>query len=196
MGTQEQRFFDLFEGHAGAHGQTSILNTSRRGKQEADYIIIREPLTVELVREHLDGKRGVGTIPIDEANTCSYGAIDIDDYDLDLAALFSKVTRLKLHLITCRSKSGGAHLFLFMSEKIAASEMRDKLAEFAAALGWGTCEIFPKQEILLADRGDVGSFINLPYFGEYTTRYALSKNNSSLSLDAFLDKAEDAKISL
>ena len=87
MGTQEQRFFDLFEGHTGAHGQTSILNTQRRGKQEADYVIIREPLTVELVREHLDGKRGVGTIPIDETNMCSYGAIDIDDYDLDLAAL-------------------------------------------------------------------------------------------------------------
>ena len=82
-----------------------------------------------------------------------------------------------------------------MSEKIAASEMRDKLAEFAAALGWGTCEIFPKQEILLADRGDVGSFINLPYFGEYTTRYALSKNNGSLSLDAFLDEAESARVS-
>ena len=196
MGTQEQRFFDLFEGHTGAHGQTSILNTQRRGKQEADYIIIREPLTVELVREHLDGKRGVGTIPIDETNMCSYGAIDIDDYDLDLAALYSKVTRLKLPLITCRSKSGGAHLYLFMSEKIAASEMRDKLAEFAAALGWGTCEIFPKQEVLLADRGDVGSFINLPYFGEYPTRYALTENNGSLSLDAFLDKAEDAKISL
>ena len=196
MGTQEQRFFDLFEGHTGAHGQTSVLDTKRRGKQEADYIIIREPLTVELVREHLDGKRGIGAIPIDEANMCSFGAIDIDDYDLDLAALYSKISRLKLPLITCRSKSGGAHLFMFMSEKIAASEMRDKLSEFAAALGWGTCEIFPKQEILKTHRGDVGSFINLPYFGEYTTRYALSKNNSSLSLDEFLDKAEKARISL
>jgi hypothetical protein len=196
MGTQEQRFFDLFGGHTGAHGQTSVLDTKRRGKQEADYIIIREPLTVELVREHLDGKRGIGSIPIDEANMCSFGAIDIDDYDLDLAALYSKISRLKLPLITCRSKSGGAHLFIFMSEKIAASEMRDKLSEFAAALGWGTCEIFPKQEILKTNRGDVGSFINLPYFGEYTTRYALSKNNSSLSLDEFLDKAEKARISL
>jgi len=64
MGTQEQRFFDLFGGHTGAHGQTSVLDTKRRGKQEADYIIIREPLTVELVREHLDGKRGIGSIPI------------------------------------------------------------------------------------------------------------------------------------
>ena len=195
MGTQEQRFFDLFEGHTGAHGQTSLLKTQRRGKQEARYVIVREPLTVELVREHFDGKRGVGSIPIDQANMCSFGAIDIDDYDLDLAALYSKVARLKLPLITCRSKSGGAHLFLFMSEKIAASEMRDKLAEFAAALGWGTCEIFPKQEILLADRGDIGSFINLPYFGEYPTRYALSKDNGSLSLDEFLSEAESARIS-
>ena len=196
MGTQEKRFFDLFNGHTGAHGQTSILKTQRRGKQEARYTIVHEPLTVELVREHFEGKRGVGSIPIDQTNMCSFGAIDIDDYDLNLAALYSKVARLQLPLITCRSKSGGAHLFLFMSEKIAASEMRDKLAEFAAALGWGTCEIFPKQEVLLADRGDIGSFINLPYFGEYPTRYALSKDNGSLSLDEFLNKAESARISL
>ncbi len=196
MGTQEKRFFDLFEGHTGVYGQTFLLAQRRQnGKQEAKGTYIHEPLTAEVVREHLDGRRSIGSIPIDQTSMCSFGVLDIDDYDLDLAALYSKVIRLKLPLITCRSKSGGAHLFLFMSEKIAASEMRDKLSEFAAALGWGTCEIFPKQEILLADRGDVGSFINLPYFGEYTTRYALSENNGSLSLDEFLDKAESARIS-
>ena len=135
--TQAQRFLDLFKGYEGAHGQTQVMERHRHGKTQAKYQIVREPLTVDLVQEHLDGKRGVGSIPIDETNHCGFGALDIDDYSLDLVALYKKVKRLKLPLVTCRSKSGGAHLFLFMTEKIPASEARDKLAEFASALGFG-----------------------------------------------------------
>ncbi len=190
-----QRFLDLFSGSQGAHGQTDVLGRQRNGKQQAKYEIVREPLSVDHVQDHLDGRLGVGSIPIDETNKCQFGALDIDDYNLDLPLLFAKVKRFKLPLVLCRSKSGGAHLFLFMSERIAASEMRDRLAEFAAALGWGNCEIFPKQEELLAERGDVGNFINLPYQNaKYTTRYALKKNGDSMSLEEFLAAAEKARI--
>ena len=171
MEDSAQRFLDLFTGSQGTHGQTDVLGRQKNGKQQAKYEIVREPLTVELVQEHLDGRLGVGSIPIDETNKCQFGALDIDDYSLDLPVLLAKVKRFKLPLVMCRSKSGGAHLFLFMSERVAASEMRDRLAEFASALGWGNCEIFPKQEELLAERGDVGNFINLPYQNaKYTTR--------------------------
>ena len=131
-----QKFLDLFSGSQGAHGQTDVLGKQRNGKQQAKYEIVREPLSVELIQDHLDGKLGVGSIPIDETNKCLFGALDIDDYNLDLKVLLAKIKRFKLPLILCRSKSGGAHLFLFMSERIAASEMRDRLAEFAAALGF------------------------------------------------------------
>ena len=171
-----ERFSSLFRGFSGAHGQTTVLDSQREGKKKAKSFLVREPLTLDLVQQHLDGKRGVGSVPIDETNKCYFGALDIDDYNLDLIALYKKVERLKLPLVMCRSKSGGAHLFLFMAEKIPASEIRDKLSEFASALGWGTCEIFPKQEEVIVERGDVGNFINLPYFNaKYTTRYALDK---------------------
>ena len=163
MGNAAERFLQLFEGYGKAHGQTAVLDRARHGKTQAKYQIVHEPLTVELVRDHLDGKLGVGSIPIDEQSKCSFGALDIDDYNLDLPALLEKVKRFKLPLVMCRSKSGGAHLFLFLSEKIAAAEVRDRLAEFASVLGWGNCEIFPKQEEVRADRGDIGNFINLPY---------------------------------
>ncbi len=195
MEDSAQRFLDLFTGSQGAHGQTDVLGRQKNGKQQAKYNIVREPLTVELVQEHLDGSLGVGSIPIDETNKCQFGALDIDDYSLDLPVLLAKVKRFKLPLVMCRSKSGGAHLFLFMSERVAASEMRDRLAEFASALGWGNCEIFPKQEELLAERGDVGNFINLPYQNaKYTTRYALKKNGDSMSLAEFLTAAEKARV--
>ena len=184
MENSAQRFLDLFLGSQGAHGQTDVLGRQRNGKQEARYEIVRAPLTVDLVQDHLDGKLGVGSIPIDETNHCRFGALDIDDYNLDLPVLLAKIKRFKLPLVLCRSKSGGAHLFLFLSEKVPASEVRDRLAEFASVLGWGNCEIFPKQEELLAERGDVGNFINLPYQNaKHTTRYALQRNGNSLELE-------------
>ena len=118
-------FLQLFGGYGKAHGQTAVLDRAKHGKTQAKYRIVHEPLTVELVQNHLDGKLGVGSIPIDETSHCSFGALDIDDYNLDLVELLSKVKRFKLPLVVCRSKSGGAHLFLFLSEKVAASEVRD-----------------------------------------------------------------------
>jgi|TARA_R110000787_G_C13438926_1_gene446237 hypothetical protein len=190
------RFLHLFEGYSKAHGQTAVQTNARRGKTQADYKIVREPLTVDDVQGHLDGTIGVGSIPIDETSRCSFGALDIDDYTCDLPALLAKVKRFKLPLIVCRSKSGGAHLFLFLTEKVPAVEIRDKLAEFSALLGWGNCEIFPKQESVRADRGDIGNFINLPYQNSaYTTRYALADDGDALSLEQFLDLAEGNSIS-
>jgi hypothetical protein len=196
MATAAERFLRVFEGYGKAHGQTAVLNHAKYGKTQAHYRVVHDPLTVELIQNHLEGKLGVGAIPIDENSQCSFGALDIDDYNLDLPALLERVKRFKLPLVMCRSKSGGAHLFLFLSEKLAASVVRDKLAEFASVLGWANCEIFPKQDEIRTDRGDVGNFINLPYQnGKHTTRYALREDGDSLSLGDFLSLAEKLRIS-
>ena len=140
-----QKFFEYFSGSTLAHGRTVLPgNVQANGKQAANSKIIREPLTLEIIEKHLAGELGVGSIPIDETNQCVFGALDIDDYNLDLVQLKKKITRLDLPLVTCRSKSGGAHCYLFMKEKISAAEMRDRLAEFSSTLGFGNCEIFPK----------------------------------------------------
>ena len=196
MDNNAKRFLELFQGFTGAHGQTEVLKNQRNGKQQAKYQIVREPLTVGLVQAHLDGKLGIGSIPIDENNQCLFGALDIDDYNLDLTKIVKNIKRLKLPLTVCRSKSGGAHFYIFLKEKISASELRDRLSEFASALGFGQCEIFPKQEEVIVERGDVGNFINLPYFNsEHTTRYAIRSNGDDIPLEEFLTKAEKNKIS-
>ena len=56
----------------------------------------------------------------------------------------------KLPLIVCRSKSGGAHVFLFTKENIPASLMQSKLKEMAIILGYEGSEIFPKQTEILS----------------------------------------------
>ena len=156
-----EKFMDAFEGFSAAHGQTQISEERREGKQKAKSFIVRKPLTIELIQSHLEGKCGVGSIPINEDNKCRFGALDIDQYPLDLVALDKKIRDLGVSCIVCRSKSGGAHVFFFFTDWISAGDFKDKAAEVSAVLGYGGCEVFPKQEQVLVERGDVGNFINL-----------------------------------
>ena len=101
--TYFKRFMAAFEGFSGAHGQTQISNERRAGKQKAKSFIVRKPLTEELIQEHLKGTNGVGSIPINEDNNC-VGALDIDQYPLDLVALDKKLQKMKVPCVVCRSK--------------------------------------------------------------------------------------------
>jgi hypothetical protein len=186
-----------FEGFDGAHGQTEVSNQRMNGKQKAKSFIVRNPLTLELMQGHIDGIKGVGAIPINAENKCKFGALDIDEYPLDHNALVDKLTKLKVPCIVCRSKSGGAHIFFFFTEWMEAADFRDKAAEIAAALGHGRCEIFPKQEQVLVERGDVGNFINLPYFdSEQTLRFAVikvGKDYIEATLPQFIEQVHKIK---
>ena len=186
-----------FEGFDGAHGQTEVSNQRMNGKQKAKSFIVRNPLTLELMQGHVDGRKGVGSIPINAENKCKFGALDIDEYPLDHKALVDKLEKLKVPCIVCRSKSGGAHIFFFFKEWMDAADFRDKAAEIAAALGHGRCEIFPKQEQVLVERGDVGNFINLPYFdSEQTLRYAVikvGKKYIEATLSEFIEQVHKIK---
>ena len=73
--------------------------------------------------------------------------------------------------------------------------MRSKLKRMAASLGYSECEIFPKQEFILIERGDTGSFLNLPYHGgDKTTRYAFKENGESATVEEFIQMYDKYKI--
>jgi hypothetical protein len=181
-----EKFMVAFEGFSAAHGQTKISEERRAGKQKALSFIVRQPLTLSLVESHINGFKGVGSIPINEENKCKFGALDIDQYPLDLVGLDKKIRGFKIPAVVCRSKSGGAHIFFFFKEWIGAGEFRDKASEISSILGFGNCEIFPKQEQVLVERGDVGNFINLPYFdSEQTMRYAVKEDGEEATLEEF-----------
>jgi hypothetical protein len=110
------RFMSVFEGSEVAHGQTTVGRTSRLGKAEAKSFVVREPLTSSLVDAHLKGGQGIGSIPINSNNMCKFGAIDVDDYDLNLQDVVARVWSANLPLVVCRSKSGGAHIYLFLKD--------------------------------------------------------------------------------
>ena len=109
-----EKFSRIFDGLKEAYGTFRIEKKQSNGKSAGKAAIIREPRTKALWEGHLSGKGvSVGVIPINENNSSKWGCIDVDQYPLDHLGLITKIRKLKLPLVVCRSKSGGAHCFLF-----------------------------------------------------------------------------------
>ena len=163
-------FFKVFPGLTRAYGQFFI--TERKGPKLDGYgKTIRESYTAQLWKEHLDGKTGLGVIPINENNQCKWGCLDVDDYSVDIEKISKQF--VKKNLIVCRSKSGGAHIFIFTKKPVSASSMINKLKDIVNAFGFVKYDLRPQQTKLI-NKEDVGSWLNMPYFGgSQTDRYAL-----------------------
>ena len=187
-----KKFMAIFDGLKEAHGYFKIETTGSNGKAKGKAGVLKVPRTTKLWESHLSGGgTGLGIIPINEDNMCVWGCIDIDQYPLDHKLLVEKIRRMKLPLVVCRSKSGGAHCFLFSKEWVSAKDMQKSLQSLSAALGYGESEIFPKQIKLHLDRGDVGNFLNLPYYDHETgLRYAFLDDGTSATIEEFIELYE------
>ena len=187
------QFHALFAGLQRAYGTYKTSGeTSAKGKAKGRGTTVKGELTTALWQAHLEGKQRLGVVPITDEATASFGAIDVDVYDLDIPALEHRVAQLGLPLITCRSKSGGAHLYLFTDEAPAELVVK-KLTEWAVALGHPGVEVFPKQT-KLASGNDVGNWINMPYFdAELTSTYALYQGKA-VSASDFIARATSMKL--
>ena len=182
------KFKEIFEGNNSAYGQLILSGTTNdKGKADGKAFIKRQQVTDNLWEDHLAGKDpALGVIPINEDNMCKWGCIDVDVYNVDHLVLMRNIKGLGFPLVTFRSKSGGAHLFLFAKEFIPASLMQSKLKAMADALGYAGSEIFPKQTEILVERGDTGNFLNLPYHGGARgLRYAIKAGGEAASLESF-----------
>lgn len=193
----ENKFIALFAGLERAHGTYEIKDSRADGKLTGKAITVRETVTIQHWKDHLNGVKGLGIIPINDESKCKFGAIDVDEYtNFDIKELSKRLSDLKLPFVICRSKSGGAHLYMFCEEFIPAQLMKTKLEELSAGLGFGGSEVFPKQVAILAERGDVGGWINMPYFNHTDTeRYAVDKNGDKLSAEKFLELAQNSLLS-
>ena len=183
-----EKFKNIFEGLKIAYGQYQKGDVAANGdKQKGKAFIVRKNVSDDLWEKHLQGEGpALGIIPIREDNTCRWGCIDIDSYNLHHGSLIQSIRHLNFPLIVCRSKSGGAHVFLFTKEFIAASLMQSTLKKIAKVLGYEGSEIFPKQTEILVERGDTGNFLNLPYYkGTEGLRYAINDTGTSCTLEEF-----------
>ena len=198
MGQMLERFKQVFSGLEIAYGQTKKTDDfSETGKHQTKSFTIKNPPTDRLWQGHLDGEDpALGIVPIREDNRCKWGCIDIDTYPFDHKSFIKKIRSKNIPMILFRSKSGGAHAFLFTKDFVPASLMRVRLKKIAAELGYAKAEIFPKQDYIRADRGDTGSFLNLPYHGgDKTIRYAFDDEGNCLTLNQFFDMYEKYSLS-
>ena len=182
-----KNFIDLFSGLKRAHGCTYVEKKSADGtKVRGKSFVKREPVTDKLWQDHINGiEPSLGIIPIDENNQCRWGCIDVDKYNLNHKKLINLINNHQLPLTLCRSKSGGAHIFLFTTAPVEAKLLRDKLTAISAFLGFGNAEVFPKQ-VELKSEDDTGNFLNLPYFNSTnTTRYAFNFKGEAITISQF-----------
>ena len=130
------RFMALFSGLDSAYGTYKVDKPRQDGKQAGKAMVVRKAPSRELWIKHLEGAEpSLGIIPIRSDNSCSWGCIDIDQYPMEHTKLITKIQALSLPLLVCRSKSGGAHIFCFVKNKIPAAEMRKYLIGVAALRG-------------------------------------------------------------
>ena len=190
-----ERFAALFLGYELAHGRYEFKRgTSDSGKVTGRPFTVKGRFTLDAVDEHLNGHGpGLGSVPLMHDNTCHWAAIDIDDKIIDHAKLVRQCAQLQLPVVVCRSKSGGAHVYAFFNPPEPAVEVRDRLGQWSAALGYGGCEIFPKQDGRAND-DDIGNWINLPYYdADRTVRPAYTAEGATLDFDAFIVQAESLR---
>jgi hypothetical protein len=187
MNDAATRFAALFPGFTRAHGVFRAHGTDERGKVKGRAVTVAGPVDYAA---HLEGREPQGAIPLLDDCTVQWGAIDVDQYDIDIADIACRIAEHRLPLIPCASKSGGVHLYTFLREPGSADALRRWLSASAAKLGVGGSEVFPKQSTR-ANAQDIGNWINLPYWrGEERCAW---HDGRWLTLEEFLTLAEDLR---
>lgn len=187
-----KQLHELFAGLERAHGtyQVDHSEDSTRGKVSGKALTLSEPVTLDLWQKHIDGTRSLGIVPIRDDGTCSWACIDIDEYGGDVPRTATDfINEHNLPLVVCRSKSGGAHVFVFFKEPIPCNFVRAKLDKIGAAMGYPGVEVFPKQSRLDAGKNEIGNWLNMPYFdasSQDCDRYGYNEKHEELAIGEFI----------
>lgn len=199
-----KRFMALFRGNDRSYGQWDP--NKPKGSDKDSWTEHGAP-TAEAFKKHLDGVRGIGVVPVRDDGLCFWGAIDIDNHglkykgpagDQDFATIEAKVAEMQLPLIVTRSKSGGAHLYLFGSEPLSANAVRALLTRWQKEMEIdGSDCIYPRQSKVDPNATGIakwGNWINLPYYDAAASPRRAIVNGKQISLDQFLTEAENKAV--
>ena len=194
-----QDFADLFAGNLRSFGQwdpaTGNMITEKAEPTSGHY------------EAHLRGEMGLGVVPVTDGGTCRFGCIDVDNHGkgsdgsgVDLAALAAKIEHYRLPLVPTRSKSGGAHLYLFGADYLPTRLVIRLLNSWRDMLQIKQhVDIFPKQDSLVTSSGEksLGNWINLCYFkSDDTVRYAVDEKGNRLTFELFIRYAQSKRVTV
>ena len=171
-----QKFIQSYTGSKEYYLATATGEIGTNGKKKYKYYHAKQfkggparIISPESYLAHLKGSIYLTLPPLNELGECKYGAIDIDPYSDgitkdDCKKLAQKICSEKLPLNFVWSESGGLHLYMYASEFIPASLMRNGLSHYRDLLKLDPkIEIFPKQDE--SGKWAVGNGIKLPCHG-------------------------------
>lgn len=163
-----ERFTLLFKGKNNTYVKNLLPKERNKTntKIKTSISAIEGKVDKELLLNHLEGNFGVGICPVNAEGKCFFGVIDIDYYGNRLNRVLDIIKEYQLPLIPFRSKSGGLHIYLFLSKSTSAKKVRETLDliidyfSLGNLFGTDKVEVFPKQ-----DKAEgFGSSVTLPYF--------------------------------
>ena len=204
-----EKFRKIFVGLEERFGYHIANYEEGNGKKSGDSFTSNYPHTLEMWQAHLEGKKftiktnkgfteadSLGLCPINKNSKCTWGAMDLDNYKPSIPELFKKLKSLNVPVIAFRSKSGGIHLYIFLTEEVPALLMREKLHSIKNIFGVEKPDkIFPVQKYLNLEKGSAGSWINLPYHNVIKTeRYMIREDGTPATLEEFFEAYEKNKI--
>lgn len=201
---QTEEFKKLFSGSQHSYGQYTYSKEKKKDKLQGEAYSVKDKLvTIKEYKDHLEGKKGLGIIPITETNKCRFAVIDVDIYNVDLSLYVEAIERGGFPLVPFRSKSGGLHIYIFLKEEVKAKNVIDIMRKFSFILSIEalirdkkkeSVEIFPKQVKLR--KGDMGNWINLPYYNSKQSQQYAIKEGTPLSLDDAIRHIKDQQVTL
>lgn len=165
---QAEQFLAIFMGKSNTYVKNNLPKQAPQSgeKIKTSIVNVEGKVTKELLTSHLEGEFGVGICPVNAEGKCRFGVLDIDFYGPSITKVLRFIAEYQLPLMPFRSKSGGLHLYLFLSKAVAAKRMREALDmiiyyfSLDTLYGKGKVEVFPKQN----KAEGFGSSITLPYF--------------------------------
>tara|TARA_R100001129_G_scaffold108969_1_gene74801 strand:+ start:82 stop:1713 length:1632 start_codon:yes stop_codon:yes gene_type:complete len=201
----DEKYIKFFEGYRQAYGvadMSTLKIDPESRKQKPIYRWNDEDLTDQVYKNHLEGTQSIGVQPCTEDGTARFGVIDVDphNYDeFDKKFFIDVIQQYKLPLIPVLSKSGGLHLYIFMTEFVPAALIKSFLSNLLPLFKLKPdCEIFPKQTQLTKDNEtgqlNKGNFINLPYFKK-EQRVAINLDGTAFNFDQFVQVLESNIVS-
>ncbi|WOH82145.1 phage/plasmid primase, P4 family [Bradyrhizobium sp. BEA-2-5] len=189
--TDAERMMRLFPANKRSHAFIDYSGAKHRTndfKLQVKYVTVRRPVTQSAWQQHLEHERHLSLGLANEEGLSAVSCVDVDAYGIDVAGIVNEVDRHKLPVIVTRSKSDGAHLFVFHDRPIPVSEATAVAEGIAWTLGLSDekVEYFPKP--LSPDPEKLVKGLNMPYFGSEGA--AVKRTGAHMTLHEFLRLAE------
>lgn len=187
-------FLRLFDGNQGHHlevepklGVNGQVARKASGKTEVVARTVAGPVTPQMAHDHLEAKTSFGIAPNKSDDTCRYGVLDFDMYDMPDEDVFKTMKHMRCPCVAFRTKSMGLHIVVFTDKPVASRLMHDFLAMKRGNMpkAWRSkIEVLPMATQLVLRENDKAKCVNLPMRGQQRAPvYFVTHNSFELVYD-------------